>query len=74
MRGQPARAAYVASERAAMRSRDAFRSTAAMMPNEGMKKANATSDEIHQPPISISRPMARENDIPRIEPIRATST
>ncbi len=57
-----------------MRSRDAFRSTAAMMPKDGMKNANATSDDTHHPPISMSRPRASENDIPRIEPIRATST
>lgn len=63
-----------AASLAAMRSRDAFRSTAAMMPNEGMKNANAISDIAHQPPISMSRPSASEKDMPKIEPIRATRT
>ena len=65
---------WPAASRAATRSRDALRSTIAMMPKDGMNAANAISDIAHHPPISINRPIAREKDMPRIEPIRATRT
>ncbi len=64
----------LAASRAATRSREALRSTIAMMPKDGMNAANAISDIAHHPPISINRPIAREKDMPRIEPIRATRT
>ena len=67
--GDIARRSAQASRRAA-----ALRSTIAMMANEGMKHRNAMSDGRNQPPINSKSPIARANDMPRIDPIRATST
>jgi hypothetical protein len=59
---------------AALRSAEAFRSTMAMMANDGTKNANAASEGSHQPPMSKRSPIASEKDMPRIEPILATRT
>lgn len=58
----------------AARSRLAFRSTYAMSPNEGTNAANAINDGTMNPPSKKSSPIAREKDIPKIEPMRATRT
>ena len=39
-----------------------------------MNSANEMSDAITSPPMSRSSPIASENDIPRTDPILATST
>ena len=61
-------------ERATVRSRLALRSTKAIRPNEGTNAANAISDGRMKPPSRNNSPIAREKDIPRIEPMRATRT
>lgn len=45
-----------------------------MRPNDGTNSANAITAGRSQPPISKSSPIASAKDMPRIEPIRATST